>query len=138
MKLQKQVSRLVGDNEYVKWVIIIPPAQVQQLGWSEGEELESFVEGTFLRITKSTSQKPKLEKMSYAEFKARISELLRSEPTGLSWTEIRQKLRLPQKVPNNLWVRMLMTDTGLIREFNRQNGKTIWKLPSIQSKGGNM
>jgi len=136
MKLQKQISRLVGENEYAKWVIIIPPAQVQQLGWSEGDDLESFIEGTFLKLTKSSGQKPKLEKISYAEFKARITELLRSEPTGLSWTEIRQRLGLPQKVPNNLWVRMLMTDTGLVREFDRENGKKKWKLPSIQSKGG--
>jgi len=137
MKLQKQISRMVGDNEYAKWVIIVPPAQVQQLGWREGDELESSIEGTNLKITRSSGRKQKPEKMSYAEFKAKISELLLIEPSGLSWTEIRERLQLPQKVPNNLWVRMLMTDTGLIREFNRKNGKIVWRLPSIQSKGGN-
>lgn len=41
MKLQKQLSRKVGNEEYAKWVVVIPPEQVRELGWSEGIELEA-------------------------------------------------------------------------------------------------
>jgi antitoxin component of MazEF toxin-antitoxin module len=40
MRLQKQVSRKVGDKEYSKWVIVIPPNEVKELGWKDGEELQ--------------------------------------------------------------------------------------------------
>jgi len=43
MKLQKQLSRKVGNKEYPKWVITIPPKQVKALRWKEGEFLESEV-----------------------------------------------------------------------------------------------
>lgn len=39
MKLQKQLSRKVGNKEYAKWVVTIPPKEVQKLGWKEGQEL---------------------------------------------------------------------------------------------------
>ena len=40
MKLQKQSSRKVGNVEYPKWVVVIPPEQIKELGWKEGIELE--------------------------------------------------------------------------------------------------
>ena len=43
MKLQKQLSRRVGNKEYPKWVIAIPPKQINALGWKEGQSLESEV-----------------------------------------------------------------------------------------------
>lgn len=41
MKLQKQLSRRVGNEEYAKWVVVIPPEQIKELGWLEGTELEA-------------------------------------------------------------------------------------------------
>lgn len=41
MKLQKQSSRRVGNVEYPKWVVVIPPDKVEELGWEEGIELEA-------------------------------------------------------------------------------------------------
>ncbi len=41
VKLQKQLSRRVGNEEYAKWVVVIPPEQIEKLGWDEGVELES-------------------------------------------------------------------------------------------------
>lgn len=38
-KLQKQLSRKVGDKEYPKYVITVPAKQIKELGWKEGEEL---------------------------------------------------------------------------------------------------
>jgi bifunctional DNA-binding transcriptional regulator/antitoxin component of YhaV-PrlF toxin-antitoxin module len=43
MKLQKQLSRKVDTKEYSKYVIIIPPKQIEEAGWKEGTELEAIV-----------------------------------------------------------------------------------------------
>jgi antitoxin component of MazEF toxin-antitoxin module len=43
MKLQKQLSRKIGDREYTKWVVTIPPSEIEKLDWKEGIELETFV-----------------------------------------------------------------------------------------------
>jgi len=43
MKLQKQLSRRVGQKEYAKWVIAIPPKQIETLGWNEGQALEGEI-----------------------------------------------------------------------------------------------
>lgn len=40
MRLQKQLSRKVGTEEYAKWVIVIPPEKIKELGWKEGVELD--------------------------------------------------------------------------------------------------
>lgn len=33
-------SRTVKDVEYAKWVVVIPPEKIKELGWREGLELE--------------------------------------------------------------------------------------------------
>jgi antitoxin component of MazEF toxin-antitoxin module len=128
MRLQRQVSRQVNGNEYVKWVIVIPPSQVEELGWAEGMELESYVKGKILVVRPQMKPKEKPNKMSYGEFKEKILELLKTEPRGLSWTEIKNRLSLPQKVPNNLWVRMMEEDIGLVRILDNKAAKTVWRL----------
>lgn len=50
MKLQKQLSRKVGDKEYPKYMVVIPPKKVEELGWKEGTELEPKVNGEKLTI----------------------------------------------------------------------------------------
>jgi AbrB family looped-hinge helix DNA binding protein len=40
MKLQKRFNRKVGDKEYAKWMVTIPPEEVERLGWKEGTDLE--------------------------------------------------------------------------------------------------
>lgn len=65
-------------------------------------------------------------KMTYEEFRERISNVLKPEPKGLSWTTIRQRADLYQKFPNNQWVRRLEEDIGLIRE--RIKGKLLWRI----------
>ncbi len=40
MKLQRQSSRKVGNVEYDKWVVVIPPEKVKEMGWKEGMELD--------------------------------------------------------------------------------------------------
>jgi antitoxin component of MazEF toxin-antitoxin module len=53
MRLQKQISRKVGDKEYSKYVIIVPPDRIERLGWQDGEELTDEVQGKNLIISKS-------------------------------------------------------------------------------------
>jgi antitoxin component of MazEF toxin-antitoxin module len=119
---------VVGATKYVKWVVTLPPKQINEVGWQEGDELESKVNGKTLVVKKSNNPDPKPSKMTYEEFRDKIESLLKSEPNGLSWTEIKQKLKLPQRVPNNLWVRTMDKDIGLIRKFDNASGKTIWRL----------
>lgn len=63
---------------------------------------------------------------TYDEFRSRVESALRSESDGLTWSQIRTNQRLPQKLPNNGWVRRLETDIGLVRE--RLHGVIIWRL----------
>jgi len=63
---------------------------------------------------------------SYEKFKQQIEYALKAEPSGLTWTEIKSKLGLPQKVPNNKWVRMMERDIGLARV--KEEKGTVWRL----------
>jgi len=68
----------------------------------------------------------KLTVTAYEEFKKKIEEVLKGVPEGLTWTEIKQRLGLPQKVPNNKWVRMMEKDIGLIRAKEARG--VVWRL----------
>ena len=57
MRLQKQLSRKVGNKAYPKWVITIPPKKIKALGWSEGEFLESEINGQELIVRRENTQK---------------------------------------------------------------------------------
>jgi bifunctional DNA-binding transcriptional regulator/antitoxin component of YhaV-PrlF toxin-antitoxin module len=62
MKLQRQLSRKVGDKEYPKWVITIPPKQIEALGWKEGEYLESEVNSQELTVRRENPKKAEKRK----------------------------------------------------------------------------
>jgi hypothetical protein len=64
--------------------------------------------------------------MTYEEFRDKIRTELQRNPDGMTWTELKRKLRLPQKVPNNKWVNQMMKDIGLTR--TRADRGTVWKL----------
>jgi antitoxin component of MazEF toxin-antitoxin module len=51
MRLQKQVNRKVQDRKYSKYVLVVPPQEIEELGWQEGEELEPEVKGKKLIIS---------------------------------------------------------------------------------------
>lgn len=53
MRLQKQVNRIVEDKEYSKYVLIVPPEDVEKLDWKEGEELAHEVKEQALIIRKA-------------------------------------------------------------------------------------
>jgi formylmethanofuran dehydrogenase subunit D len=53
LKLQKQLSRKVGEKEYSKYVITISPKQIEKLGWREGQDLAGKIRQGKLIITVS-------------------------------------------------------------------------------------
>ena len=71
---------------------------------------------------KKTRAKP-----DYESFKRQIAKALKGKTRGLTWTEIKYKLGLPQKVPNNRWVRWMEKDIGLTREHVSGRG-VVWRL----------
>ncbi len=64
--------------------------------------------------------------MTYEEFRDSIQKELKKSPDGLTWTEIREKLKLPQKVPNNKWVRQMEKDIGLLRVKELRG--VVWRV----------
>lgn len=62
----------------------------------------------------------------YEKFKMQIETALKAEPNGLTWTEIKQRLNLPQRVPNNQWVRKMEADIGLTR--TKEARGIVWRI----------
>jgi hypothetical protein len=50
MKLQEQLSRKVKGKIYPKYVLTIPPRNIDELGWAKGTDLEVCIEGNKLVI----------------------------------------------------------------------------------------
>lgn len=63
----------------------------------------------------------------YEEFKNHIKKILVEAGKPLTWSEIKTIGNFKQKFPNNLWVRKMEENIGLIRE--KIKGKMHWKLP---------
>jgi len=68
MRLQKQLSRKLGNKEYPKWMVTIPPKLIDILGWREGEYLECEVNNQELIIRRENIQE--IEKRKEAAKKA--------------------------------------------------------------------
>jgi len=47
----------VDDKEYAKFVVIIPPNSVTELGWKEGQELQEEVQGKKLVLSPKANDK---------------------------------------------------------------------------------
>ncbi len=63
--------------------------------------------------------------LTYEDFRDKIREALKRGP--LTWTEIRTAAKLPQKFPNNKWVRQMEQDIGLKRSKDA-HGIIKWKI----------
>ncbi len=50
MRLQRSLSRRYHGKDYAKWIIVIPPKQVRELGWEEGDDLEAVTKGHALIV----------------------------------------------------------------------------------------
>ncbi len=52
MRLQKQLSKIVGKKRYHKYVIVLPSKIIKKLGFKAGDELKADVKGDKLFIKK--------------------------------------------------------------------------------------
>jgi hypothetical protein len=64
--------------------------------------------------------------LTYEEFRDKIQQSLTKFGT-LTWTEIRTSEKLPEKFPNNHWVRRMEQDIGLKRGKD-EHGIIKWNL----------
>ncbi len=64
--------------------------------------------------------------LTYEEFRDRIRDTL-GKAAPLTWTEIRTIAKLPEKFPNNKWVRKLEQDISLKREKDG-HGIIKWQI----------
>ncbi len=62
----------------------------------------------------------------YEQFKKKVQTKLTQYRSGLTWSEIRIKLKLSQKVPYNGWVKLLEKDIGLQRVKDARG--IVWTL----------
>jgi len=53
--------------------------------------------------------------MRYVDFRHAIQVTLRRQPRGLTWAQLRSRLRLPHERPCPAWVKSLERDIGLTR-----------------------
>ena len=53
MYLQKQLSKKVGDKEYSKYVLVIPPSIIEKIKWKGGDELSIEIKEEKLIINKN-------------------------------------------------------------------------------------
>ena len=131
MRLQRVGTRRVGDKNYYKYVVTLPEEVLRSLGWKPGIDLSIKVRGHEVVLASMGSRKA-TRKVSqtggsgYPEFCETIRRELATHKAGLTWSQIRDDLQLPQKVPNNGWVRQMEKDIGLLRV--KTAGGTIWRL----------
>jgi len=133
VKLQKIFAYKYGDVSRYKYIITIPEEIVKQVGWKTGTELKATAKEEKLIIEFVANPSPKTRKlpepkMTYDEFKDKIFNLL-SYRDGLTWTEIKNELKLPQIVPNNKWVRQMEKDINLLRL--RDPKGIVWKVSHV-------
>jgi antitoxin component of MazEF toxin-antitoxin module len=137
MKIQKVKAYKLDKNRWqFKYVITLPEATLQELSWPEGSELKATVEGQSLVLTIDTTppKKPRrviTTKLTYQEFRDKVRQTIQYSDNGMTWTQIREKLKLDQVVPNNKWVRQMEKDIGLMR-VKRSDGVIVWRVNHVR------
>jgi hypothetical protein len=58
MRIHKVVNRVYEGTTYYRWVVSVPPRDVRELGWVDGQELETTVRGSILSIAPSLRRQP--------------------------------------------------------------------------------
>jgi hypothetical protein len=58
LRVRKVVNRVYEGKMYYRWLLSIPPQQIGDLGWVDGQELETSVRGNGLWIRPSPRARP--------------------------------------------------------------------------------
>lgn len=69
---------------------------------------------------------PSTSQVGYDLFRDKVRSVL-SNGSTLTWTEVRTRAQLPQRFPNNVWVRRLERDIGLFRSRDN-HGIIHWSI----------
>ena len=130
MKLQRIYSYKYSEIPRYKYVVSIPEKIIKKIGWEAGSELEIKQKEQDLVIEfkakpSSKSRKDPAPSMSFEVFQEKIANLLKNQK-GLTWSQIREILMLPQIVPNNKWVARMEKEIGLVR-LKEKTG-IVWQL----------
>jgi antitoxin component of MazEF toxin-antitoxin module len=137
MKLQRQRAYKLDDTRWqYKYVITVPETLIDQLGWKTGSELqvtlkESSLVVNFVSGPSEKSKRIVATKMTYEEFRDKIKGVLQYNDRGMTWTQIRTRLKLDQVVPNNKWVRQMEKDIGLMR-VKETDGVIVWRVNHVR------
>jgi len=130
LKLQRIYSYKYSEIPRYKYVVSIPEKIIKKIGWEAGSELEIKQKEQDLVIEfkakpSSKSRKDPAPSMSFEVFQEKIANLLKNQK-GLTWSQIREILMLPQIVPNNKWVARMEKEIGLVR-LKEKTG-IVWQL----------
>ena len=58
MRIHKVVNRVYEGTTYYRWVVSVSPKSVRELGWVDGQELETTVRGSVLSIAPKVHLRP--------------------------------------------------------------------------------
>ncbi len=58
MRIHKVVNRVHEGTVYYRWVLSVPPKNVRELGWVDGQQLETTVRGSTLWVSPSLHPRP--------------------------------------------------------------------------------
>jgi antitoxin component of MazEF toxin-antitoxin module len=137
LKLQKQRAYQLPDKRWqFKYVITLPETIIDELGWDAGSELEATKKDRSIIVNCiatpwEVAKRESIEKMTYEEFRDKIKGVLQYNDKGMTWTQIRNQLKLNQVVPNNKWVRHMEKDIGLIR-VKGKDGIVLWRISHVR------
>jgi hypothetical protein len=73
--------------------------------------------------------------MRYVEFRNAIESELRRVPAGLTWKDLKKRLRLPYEMPCAQWVKQMEQEIGLSRERVSERAFTWLVSPRKLEKG---
>ena len=59
MRIHKVINRVHEGTVYYRWVVSVPPKNVRDLGWVDGQELETVVRGNSLWIQPAVRRAPR-------------------------------------------------------------------------------
>ena len=59
MRIRKVVNRVYEGTTYYRWLISVPPKNVRELGWVDGQELTTTVRGATLSIEPAVRSRPR-------------------------------------------------------------------------------
>lgn len=117
-------------------MITLPESVIDKLGWQAGSELQATIRDKsvvvdFVSNPVKRGRRIVADKMTYDEFRDKIKGTLEYNDKGMTWTQIRDKLKLNQVVPNNKWVRRMEKDIGLIR-VKGTDGVVLWRMNHVR------